>query len=246
MTEGRQAHGWLHKSGGGVETLVIIFHGHNSNGDRSRFITLAKWFEHTQIDCLRWNAQREHIQADTWRVTTVSEEYEQVNALVSSLRSKYKRIIAIGHSQGALLALKLCAEGIAQTYIALMGVCDTIESLERKKQTIGIQTTSGQECTTVTLPNGVVFGYPENFFTDFTTWNVRDLLGRHHGASLFVSASRDKLVPPSEVEQAFAIAHEPKQLLSIDDEHNFSDENARVIAHAIRDWLRKLEDYDKL
>ncbi len=238
MTENRQAHGWLHKANGAADTLIVLCHGHNSTGDRGRFITLARWFEHAGQDCIRWNAVRNRPRENTFTVLTVTEEYEQVKALLDPMRRKYKRIIAIGHSQGALLALKLCAEGIAHTYVSLMGVGDTVESLERKKQALAVQHAPDKDNQFIILPNGQTFEYTNMFFTDFVSWDVPKLLSLHRGASLFIAAEQDTAIPPSEVRNAFKQAHEPKNYLTVDDVHNFSEETSRLIAHAIRDWLQ--------
>ncbi len=246
MTENRQAQGWLHRAAGTPDTLILLLHGHNSNGGRSRFITLAKWFEHHHIDCIRWNVVRESLGDNKFRVPTVSEEYDQVKALAQSIRHKYKRIVAIGHSQGAMLALKLCTEGLADAYVSIMGVGDTHTSMERKLARIGLtdEALRGQSLAAlpewmVTQPDGVSYVYAPTFLVDFTAWDMASLFAQLRVPSLFIAGTRDDTIPVSEVEGAYAIVHDRKKLLTVDDVHRFSDETAMMLAGVIVNWLRE-------
>jgi pimeloyl-ACP methyl ester carboxylesterase len=241
---GTDAMGWLHRASGAPTTLYVIIHGHNTTGDRSRYLTIAKWLEHgtgaphSAADTLRWNAVRKPVpdEHDTYLVPLASDEYAQVEALVMHARQgrNYTRVIAIGHSQGAMHALRLAAERRVDAAVSIMGVGDTGASLERKKAAIGL----GSGGDRVTLPNGVTMVYDSSFFPDFASWDMRRIIGQVHVPVLFIGGERDDTIPLAEVETAFAHANEPKAMIIVEDGHRFDDETAARIAKDIQDWAQ--------
>lgn len=246
MTQGRSAQGWLHRAPKKADTLIVLLHGHNANGNWSRWQTMAKWFEHNGFDCLRWNAVREQKDDSIFQVTNVTEEYEQAKALLDSVRRDYSRIVAVGHSQGAMIALQLCVDGLAHAYVSLMGVGDTKASLQRKVTHIGLPAAVLSEETfpldanpRMTMTNGTQFEYTRAFFVDFSNWDMPALLAQWTGPSMFVAGAKDTLIPASEVEHASSLVGGAHTYSVIDDNHSFSEANAVMLAGVIVHWLRE-------
>jgi pimeloyl-ACP methyl ester carboxylesterase len=246
MTEGRTAQGFLHRAQGNSDTLIVLLHGHNASGNWGKMVTMAKWFEHNSIDVLRWSAVRKQVEESVYAVSNVTEEYEQAKALLDSLRRNYKRVVVVGHSQGAMIGLRLCIEGLAHAYIALMGVGDTNASLKRKITHLGlpqavlsVETYPTNPKPRLTMTNGVQFEYEADFFTDFASWNIPAMLAQWNGPSLFVAGEQDTMIPASEVEHASKTVRGESKYLTIADNHSFSEESAVMLAGVIVNWLRE-------
>ena len=232
--------GWLHHTAKGSDTCIVILHGHNANGARSRFQTIAKWLEHHGYNACRWNCIRPVLDEKTYSVLPISTEIAQARALVKKLRERYPKIILVGHSQGGLVALQLATEGYCDALVQLMAVVDTRENVRSKFAHIGVNLEELHNIgtTKTTYPNGESFVYDAGFFENLVEFDAHALYKQYTKPLLMVGALRDDPVPLSEVQDGFSWANEPKELLVIDDLHNFSDENAMLIAKKIAEWLR--------
>lgn len=239
--DGVQAMGWLHRSSTKGDTCVVILHGHNAWGRRGRFITMATWLEHHGFDACRWNVVRTEIAEKTFAVLPISTEAAQVRVLLQKLRPQYKRLVLVGHSQGGLIALTLAAEGLADAIVQLMPVVDTRENVRAKLGSIGVNVDEyhAMGATQVTYPNGETFVYDATYFDDLLTHDAKALYKQYNKLLLIIGGTLDVTIPLAEVEDGFSWANEPKELIAIDDVHNFTDENAVVIAKKIATWLKE-------
>jgi pimeloyl-ACP methyl ester carboxylesterase len=238
--EGVRARGWLHRAQSGSDTCIVIIHGHNNNGSRGRFITLAKWLEHHGYDAMRWDCIRPEIGEKCFAVLPVTAEIAQVRALLHKLRPQYRRLVLAGHSQGGLIALSLAAEGWGDALVQMMPVIDVQENVQKKFAYIGfnIEELRRIGSTTTTYPNGESFTYDAAFFEDLATFNAKTFYEQYTKPLLVVGGTRDEPVPLSEIEKGFSWANEPKELFIIEDVHNFNDESAVRIATRMNEWLR--------
>lgn len=199
---------------------------------------MAKWFEHHGYDCLRWNCVREEIDINTFPVLTPHEEYAQIVAVLEKIQSNYDSITLVGHSQGGLLAQMLAAEGYGSALVLLMSVFDTQGNARAKLATMNVHVAHDlTEPHPVKMDWGITFVYTKDFFDDVITIKPQELLKRWQGPTLFVAGKQDITIMPSEVEQGFAWANEPKKLLFVDDKHRFNDFAARDLANEIVSWL---------
>lgn len=245
MPSGEKAMGWLHHTPARSDTCVVIIHGHNAWGRRSRFQTLANWLSHHGYDAVRWNVVRTEVAEKTFAVLPITTERAQVRALLEKIRAQYKRIVLIGHSQGGLIALSLAAEPVTQhlvdAFVQIVPVIDTRESVRDKLLSIGVSLDEFHRtgATKVTYPNNETFVYDATYFDDLLKYDAHALYKQCAKPLLMIGATGDITVPLAEVEEGFSWANEPKELFVIDDVHNFSDENAMLIAKKINEWLRE-------
>lgn len=237
--DGSSAMGWLHRTPAGSDTCIVIIHGHNAWGRRSRFQTLANWLSHHGYDAVRWNVVRNEIAEKTFAVLPITAEVAQVRAVLEKLRPAYTRIVLVGHSQGGLMSLSLAAEGLADALVQLMPVIDTRESVRDKLLSIGVSLDEfhAKGSTQVTYPNNETFVYDATYFDDLLTYDAHALYKTYTKPLFMIGGTLDVTIPLAEVEEGFSWANEPKELFTIDDTHNFTDESAMLIAQKIKNWL---------
>jgi esterase/lipase len=223
------------------KTLILLIHGHSSTGDKPRFVTLANTLQQAGYAVVRFTVLREKVGDEALLTMTVTEEAAQADVVLQHFRDEYEQIVAVGHSQGGMIALDLGVKGAVDGIVFLMSVMDVEKNTESKLAAMGItlEELHARKHIVKELPNGAVFVYTPAFFDDYQTWDVLGMLAQWYGPSLFVSATKDVNVPADEVELGFNIAGDPKELFSVEDEHRFSNETAQVIAMKIVAWLEE-------
>ena len=238
--DGTKVVGWLHRALGQPKTLVVLIHGHNSDGTRGRFIELAKWLDHHGVDCLRFSITRKEISAGVWEVPTLTEEVNQSRAIVQKVRGLYKTVIVAGHSQGAVIAVQLSLDTLADAVVSMMGLVDTASNQHDKLRSVGVDLPELKkgEHADVQIDESKTMRYTAAFFEDVVQWDVPTMLTKLHAPILFVLAEHDKSIIPSEVMLGYNAANEPKVLFKVDDGHRFSNATSGVIAHKMLEWMK--------
>lgn len=235
--DGTKVVGWLHRAGS--DTLAVLVHGHNTAGTASRYLTIAQWLEHHGIDCLRVSVTRPQLAEKMWRVTTVTEEIRQVEAISAPLKDKYKRLVFAGHSQGGIIALKAAIDMQAAALVQIMGVFRTKANAREKLKSLGINVPHlpRDETVPISVPNGATFVYGEDFFEDIASYDVARMLQHWHGPTLFIYGEQDTTILKTEVVAACACANTPKKLVGVLAKHRFNEHSAMNIGKALASWL---------
>jgi pimeloyl-ACP methyl ester carboxylesterase len=230
---------WLHPTTS--RTLVMLIHGHNATADQPRFVQLARTLQKANINVVRYNVVREKAGDLAQLVPTLDEEMQQARVVLHAFREEFDTIIVAGHSQGGIIALQLAIDEQLDGAVLLMSVMDTRASMERKLLQLGFTLDELQQRKhrTIDLPDGRVMLYTPAFFDDFELWDVHGMLAQWYGPTLFVAATADEHIPVDEIEHAESIANSPKEFFTVEDKHNFSPENAIVIAKRIEAWMQE-------
>ena len=234
---GTKVVGWLHRAKS--DTVILLLPAHNMDAARPRYIELAKALHARRYACFRMNFTRKSAGEDAWEVLTVSEEAEQAAAVVNLLKTKFKRVIAVGHSQGWLSALKLAHDGLVDAAVCLMGVIDTSANVKSKLAQLGVGFEQLEaEGYAVMEAGDKRFYYTPEFFSDTQGWNVASMLKEVHAPLLFVFGTNDDIITPSEITKAYELANEPKELVGVDCWHRFEPQDAVTIGDKIAKWVR--------
>lgn len=233
--QGVQVTGFLHI--GKLDTCVLIVPGHNTTGTRPRYIELAKILQEHKYSACRMNITRKTSDAGV-EVPTVSEEIQQVHALVLKLKERFKRIIVAGHSQGWISALQMCHDKAADGAVCIMGVVNTDAQAKIKLASLGLTYDQlGFDGYARMEVQGVEFVYTQEFFTDFQSFDIPSLIASTRTPLLFIFGTQDAIIPPAEVMKGFEIANKPKELFAIEAVHRFENASAAEIGRKIADWI---------
>lgn len=232
---------YLHRAGS--DTLFMMIPGHNSDGNRGRFITLAKSLEARGFDTLRFSATRPSKSENVWEVTSITVEAAQAEATLRSLRSKYQRVIVMGHSQGGLICLHLAQQGLADGIVFLMSVFNPHHHVESKTHMLhtALEKVHQGEEPRISYPDGRTFVYTSAFFDDLDNYKPLESIKHLSCPLLFIAGTEDTTVLASEVQLGFDAAHTTKEFFTVPDTHNFSNETAVIIANEAISWLARLQ-----
>lgn len=230
--------GWLHQVNS--DTVILLIHGHSAHANMPQYIEFAKTISALGVACCRMNVTRKAVAENAFEVTTPSEEAEQAAALAHMLRQKYKHVIACGHSQGWLSALKLVEDGLVDGAICLMGIIDTDANMQVKLSQLGMTLQQmDEEGYAYSEIAGVRFYYNPAFFANMRGWNVQDMLSHVHKPLLFIFGNQDSIITPAEITKGYEIANQPKQLVGVEGKHRFQPQDGMVIGKKIVGWIEE-------
>jgi len=234
--DGTKVVGWLHQAKS--DTVVLLIPAHNMDAARPRYIELAKALHGRGLACFRMNITRKTSGEDAWEVPTISEEAEQAASVAKLLRNKFKRIVAVGHSQGWLSALKLTRDGSVDAAVCLMGVIDTSANVKAKLEQLGVGFAQLEDEGYAVMEIGEMrFYYTPEFFSDSQGWNVPSILKDVHKPLLFLFGNNDNIITPAEITRGYESANQPKQLVGVEASHRFEPKDSIVIAEKIASWI---------
>ncbi len=225
---------WLHPAVS--RTLVLLLHGHNTTGDRPRFVTLADTIQQAGFACLRFSVYRKKLGENEYEVSTVSEEVRQAHVILEHFAPEYDAIIVAGHSQGGIAALAIAEHLKVRGIVQIMAVADTNDNAKGKLEKIGAQL-DGKTDRLGSMQDGTsTFVYTKAFFDDLVIWDVPRML-QSTKPKLFIAGEQDESITQPEVEHAYATAQPPKELLIVNDAHRFSLSTAVHIGESIVAWI---------
>jgi esterase/lipase len=227
---------WLHPAES--QTLVILIHGHNHHGDSRMFRALSEELQSKGVAVCRYSVLREETPKGLL-VPTITEEIAQAKTVLEHVRAEYDKIIAVGHSQGGIVALQLGIDGDVDAVVELMSVMDTQFHVERRLESLHLTLDDlrSHKYHSYTTPDGMQMLYTPAFFEDLEIFDVHAMLTEWFGPTLFVAGSKDQRVSEEEVERGFMTANNPKELFTVDDDHLFSVSTAKNVADKIDGWL---------
>ena len=212
----------------------LIIPGHNSRADKPRFVALAQALGNTSV----FSAKRvEHVPGEE-RTLTVSEEYEQLKAFVKSIPGPR---VAIGHSQGGALALRLGFEGLVDGVVCLMGDTSSQEDVNHHLANLGrdLHQVREQGWVRFERDSGQANWYSIEFFEDYLMWNI-PIYATALVAKLCIAGKDDPWNTPEKISALLDEASEPKEFVCIECGHNFEEKEVPEIVAHIKKWIKKI------
>lgn len=217
---------------------ALIIPGHNSHGDKPRFVALTHALKAAGWSLERFSAQRvEHVPGEE-HTLTVDEEYAQVK---KALKDIPRPRIAIGHSQGGALALRLGFEGLVDGVVCLMGDTSSQEDVNTTLANLGADLHEVREQGWVRFErdSGQANWYSAEFFEDYLMWNI-PIYATAKVPKLFIAGAQDPWNTPEKVQALVDEAREPKAFVTVACGHNFEEEHVSELAEHVLAW-RKLQ-----
>lgn len=123
------------------DVAMLFIHG--ILGSPQQFKDMAKYMHSLNIDCYCLLLPGHGNNIKKFSACTKDDWIDFVNDRVSSLRSKYKKIVVIGHSMGGLLALKEANEKLVDSIILLNA--PIVVNFTLKQHEIGLRVLLGKE-----------------------------------------------------------------------------------------------------
>ena len=179
----------------------------------------------------------------TWESAGGIEQYTMSNylAAINELIAYFgnKDTILVGHSRGGSMAMLAATHNRYVTrFVAIMSRPTPSGISEAAKK-------YGFEISYRDTPSGgkKEFKVPLRFFQDSLQYNMTDALSTCVKPKLFILGTKDTVVPPDAVNDAYNTSAAPKQLVEIDSDHDYR-RNPRTISIINRVIGRFLDTQD--
>lgn len=213
--------------------LVILGHGVTGNMDRPLMVGVAEGLAKLGWPCLRLSFSGNGSSEGDFEDATITKESEDLQDLIEEIPNDI-RIAYCGHSMGGAVGLTAASlDQRIEVLITLAGMVFTEEFLER-------------EFGDVTPDEGCMWDeddcpLSQNFVDDMES--IGDLLdeaGELGRPYLLLHGTEDDVVPPSDSEQAYEQAKDPKKLVMIEGAgHSFEESGYGEVNAAIAAWLEE-------
>ncbi len=211
--------------------LVVIGHGVTANKDRPLLKAVAEGLAARGWPCLRFSFSGNGDSEGDFRESNVSKECADLADLVDQLPAELE-LAYIGHSMGGAVGV-LSAGSIPRIRVlaTLAGMMRTADFAER-------------EFGEVTPDEGCMWDEPDcplssDFMQDLgSIGEVVSRVADLRQPLLLIHGTADDVVPPSDSEEAFAAAGEPKRLVRVDGAgHMFGDDSYEQVVTALDEWF---------
>ena len=216
-----------------MSRLLILGHGVTGNKDRPLLIDTANGLARLGWASLRVSFAGNGESEGKFEEATITKESEDLQDIIAALPEDLK-VAYCGHSMGGAVGVKTAlVEDRIKVLISLAGMVQTKEFLER-------------EFGDAEPDKGFMWGEEScplsSIFADDMT-EIHDLVDEASQVKqpfLLIHGTADDVVMPSDSEQSYEAASEPKKIVRVEGAgHSFEETGVDEIVNSIDAWLRE-------
>ena len=216
--KGLNLRGFIHRPNK-YDTAVIFIHGFPGSmfGTAARVLTI---FSKLGFLCMRFEFTGTNTSEGKFENKRMSQETNDIKSAIDFLEHnfKFKKLILVGHSTGAIdAALYAHKDKRITKLILLSGVSDLKHAVhydftDEQVNQFWSKGYIAYKCPGAWYHNKKL---KKAFYDEFFTLNIPKSLKKYYHPLLIVHGSKDESVPVKEAHQLYKIANKPKKILII-------------------------------